>query len=55
MKNHPKKLIALTIAGILLLGNTVSAVSPAKQKGRYTDMSENYWGYENIEACVALI
>ncbi len=47
-----KRVFLLVVAGIMLSANA-TAVSFKKTKGLYTDMSENYWGYENIEECAA--
>lgn len=48
-----KRVFLLFIAGIILSANATTAVSFKNTKGLYTDMSENYWGYENIEECAA--
>ena len=53
MKKQLKRVFSLFVAGIMLSANATAAVSFEKKKGLYTDMSENFWGYENVKECTA--
>ncbi len=48
-----KRVFLLVVAAIMLSANATAVVNFKKTKGRYTDMYENYWGYENIEECTS--